>query len=157
MKGVAPQIRLGNIASNRDPRRAPWGYYCSDDQVFGVGLFLWFKTKEELLRFLGEYEGSNSEQHDQTDLRAGLRKVTKQIGAGRLGLEKGRQHLNELLKGYIQIEWLGTFDEMLAGKHLFCQQLRADFLEVEDSALPAPRIPERSVKGFVDFLRNYGH
>lgn len=31
------KFRLGDIASRRDPKRGPWGYYCCDYNVFGVG------------------------------------------------------------------------------------------------------------------------
>jgi hypothetical protein len=36
---ISEKIRLGDLASNRDPRRASWGYYASDENVCGVGLF----------------------------------------------------------------------------------------------------------------------
>jgi hypothetical protein len=40
-----------------------------------------------------------------------------------LVLEKGRLRFNELLKGHLRIEWMGTFDEMLTGKHPFCKKM----------------------------------
>src|SRR6516164_4294441 len=116
------KFRLGDIASGRDPRRAPWGYYVCDDNVFGVGLFLWFTTKGRLLQFLAEYEGSDSEKHEQDILRPAMRKVANQIAAGRLAFEKGRLRFNQLLKGHVHIEWMGTFDEMLRGETRFCRK-----------------------------------
>ena len=126
---VALKFRLGDIASARDPRRAPWGYYCSDDHVSGVGLFLWFQTKEGLLQFLAEHEGADSEHHDRNTLRTDMRKFANQILAGRLGLEKGRGRLNKSLKGHLDIEWMGHFDELLSGGHPFAKKLRANFSE----------------------------
>lgn len=136
------QIRLGDIASRGDPRRAPWGYYCSDDNVFGVGLFLWFKTKDDLLRFLAEYEASNSEEHDQDALRLGMRKIAKQISAGKLGFEKGRLRFNNVLKGCIQIEWMGHFEEMWEESTLSARNSEPGFLK------------SRAMSPFQQFHRN---
>ena len=148
---VALKFRLGDIASQRDPSRAPWGYYCSDDHVFGAGLFLWFKTKEELLQFLAEHEGADSEHHDQATLRAGMRKIANQMIGDRLGFEKGRQRFNALLKGHLDIEWMGHFAGLLSGDSPFGRKLRAEFLATEEP-IPAENVPD-----FIELLRNYGH
>jgi hypothetical protein len=60
-----------------------------------------------------------------------------------------------VLKGCIQIEWMGHFEEMLAGKHPFCTELRAEFLgtERDQSAV----VPLRRVRDFIEDLRAYGH
>ena len=108
---ASKKFRLGDIASRRDPKRAPWGYYCSDDTVLGVGLFLWFNTREGLLQFLAEHEGADSESHDPGALRTAMRKIANQIIGGRLGMEKGRQRFNAVLKGHLEIEWIGHFDD----------------------------------------------
>ena len=148
---VAVKFRLGNIASERDPRRAPWGYYCSDDHMFGAGLFLWFKTKEGLLQFLAEHEGADSEQHDQTTLRPAMRKVANQLLDRGVGLENGRERFNALLKGHLDIEWVGQFDDLLSGESPFAQKLRAEFLDVAGAISP------QDARDFIEFLRNYGH
>src|SRR5262249_11369684 len=61
------------------------------------------------LQFLAKHEGADSEQHDRESLRTGMRKVANQMIAGLLGLEKARQRFNDLLKGHLQIEWIGTW------------------------------------------------
>ena len=152
---VALKFRLGDIASQRDPRRASWGYYCSDAHPFGAGLFLWFKTKEGLLQFLAEHEGADSENHDQDGLRAGMRKIATQILAGRLGLEKGRQRLNKVLKAHLDIEWMGQFEELLSGSTEFAHKLRAEFFGSAETS--APPVPPKQVGDFIDYVRNYGH
>jgi len=153
---ISDKFRLGDIACRRDPRRAPWGYYVCDDNVLGVGLFLWFNTKEGLLQFLAEYEGADSECHDQAVLRPAMRKTANQMIAGKLGFEKGRQRFNALLKGHLDVEWIGHFDEMLSGKHPFCKKMRAQFLELEDVST-VPAIAAEQVKDFMEELRSYGH
>jgi hypothetical protein len=152
----AKKFQLGDIASRRDPRRAPWGYYCCDDSLFGIGLFLWFTTKERLLQFLAEHEGSDSESQEQDVLRSGMRKIVLQISAGRLGLEMGRQRFNAVLKSHLQIEWMGHFDEMLSGQHPFSKKVRTQFLQLEDQPT-VPAITPTQVKDFIEELRSYGH
>src|SRR5262249_54398350 len=101
-------------------------------------LFFWFNTKEQLLEFLTDYEGVDSECDEPELLQEQMRKVADQIRAERLGLEKARQQFNKLLKGHLDIEWIGNFDELLSGKHPFCIRMRATFLDLEDeSTVPA--------------------
>lgn len=153
---VQEKFRLGDIASRRDPRRAAWGYYVCDDNVFGVGLFLWFQTKEKLLQFLAEHEGADSESHDLEVLRTEMRKIAGRIRTGRLGLEKGKQRFNTVLKGHLQIEWVGHFDEILSGKNPFGKKIRAEFLEFGDEST-VPAIAPAQLKDFIERLRGYGH
>jgi hypothetical protein len=153
---VALKFRLGNIASERNPTRAPWGYYCSDDHVFGAGLFLWFQTKEGMLQFLAEHEGADSEQHEQDTLRTGMRKIANQMVTGRLGFEKGTDRFNELLKGHLHIEWVGHFDDLLSGNKNFARKLRAEFCPPE-AASSVHSIPNEQIPEFIELLRNYGH
>jgi hypothetical protein len=79
-----------------------------------------------------------------------------QEGWGRLGLEKGRQRFNTILKGHLEIEWMGHFDEMLSGRHPFSKKLRAQFLQVEDQAT-VPAITPMQVSEFIEELGSYGH
>jgi hypothetical protein len=85
-----------------------------------------------------------------------MRKIAKQISAGRLGLEKGRQRFNAVLEGNLNIEWVGHFDEMLSGKHPFSTVMRAQFLQNEDEGT-IPAITPKQVKEFIEELRSYGH
>ena len=85
-----------------------------------------------------------------------MRKIANRVIAGRLGLEKGRQRFNVVLKGHLEIEWIGHFDEMLSGRHPFSKKLRAQFLQVEDQAT-VPAITPTQVREFIEELRSYGH
>jgi hypothetical protein len=85
-----------------------------------------------------------------------MRKVADQIRAGRLGLEEARQQFNELLKGHLNVEWIGDFEEMLSGKHPFCIQMREEFLEIDDEST-VPVVAPRQVKDFIEMLSGYGH
>ena len=42
-------------------------------------------------------------------------------------MEQLVEELNQSLKGATQIQWVGTFREMISGRTLFCQVLRAKF------------------------------
>ncbi len=163
---ISERLRLGNIASERDPRCSPWGYF-GCDYFPGVGLFFWFDTKEQLLEYLSEYEGADSESHDLEFLRAEMRKITDDIRAGRLDFEVARQQFNAVLKDHLDIEWMGHFDEMQSGKHPFCNQIREEFLEESmetddesigmDDESTAPAIAPEQVEDFIIMLHNYGH
>src|SRR5262249_31999651 len=109
-----------------------------------------------LLHFLADYEGVDSDCHDQALLRRAMQKTANQMIAGRLGFEKGRQRFKVLLKGFLDIEWMGHFDEMLSGKHPFCKKMRAQFLEVEDEST-VPTLSAEQVNAFIEELRSYGH
>jgi hypothetical protein len=151
---AALKLRLGNIASERDPRRAPWGYYCSDDHVFGAGLFLWFKSREGLLQFMAEHEGADIDRHDHAALRQAMRKVANQILDRHLSLGKGRERFNALLKGHLNIEWIGHIDDLVSGDDPFGWKLRAEFLSREEAT---QAIAIQDIPDFIDLLRNYGH
>jgi hypothetical protein len=149
------KARLADVASRRDPRRAPWGYYVCDDNVFGAGLFLWFNTRQGLLQFLADYEGPDQGGADDVPrVRAGMRKVANQVLAGRLGLEKGRLRFNKVLQGYLDIEWIGQFEEMLSGKHPLAQKVRADLLGTRGGA-SVPAIAAEDVREFIEEVRGF--
>lgn len=63
--------------------------------------------------------------------------------------------LNPMLKGYLQIEWIGTLDDLSHGNTPYARTLRRTFRgeETKDAAKP---ITPKEQKDFLAFLTTYG-
>jgi hypothetical protein len=69
-----------------------------------------------------------------------MRKVTAQIIAGRLGIENASGRFNEILRGHLDIEWMGHFDQLRSGTDAFGRKLRAEFFQIKNTPV-VPSIP----------------
>ncbi len=64
------------------------------------------------------------------------------------------QGFNEELRGLLQIDWIGTYGELLAGEHPFSRRILKAFSEEQDR--PFEPVAIQSEEAFLAFLRNYG-
>ena len=98
------------------------------------------------MHFLSEYEGADIEMDDQPKLRETMRRIANQASSGTLTLEEARKRFNRVLKGRLNYEWIGDFDEMVSGKRRFCQKVRAQLLQAERG------VPEPGTERLKDFI-----
>ena len=153
-------------ASERNPREFPFGYFVSDV----VGLFVWFRSPDELFDAFVEAEPTVYAAGSEPDLE----RLTKGLGKIRLRVsrpvhltEKLRQEINDALGDSADLEWWGRFEDLLKGTGEFATDLRGWFRESqgdevdrdddeedEDGSRP---IEDYEVEDFVDYLKDYGH
>jgi hypothetical protein len=154
-------------ASDRDPRRYPYGFFVSDV----VGIFTWFSSPDELFDTFVEAEptvyASGSEP--------GLDKLTEELQAIRKRVkrpvaltEKLRREVNEVLGDNADLEWWGNFDDLRKGTGEFETDLRTWFREArgdvadeedfeeEVEADTSRPIEPYEVDEFIDYLKHYG-
>jgi hypothetical protein len=122
----------------------------------GIEAFLWFPDRWELLMFLMEYAvdlnvGPACLDHNQ--LRMQVIRFTEQAIDGELPTDKYIQQVNATLEQFIEIEWIGHFEELVTGDGPFPVRARQRFRE----SLELPHegndpIPDREVEAFTDFL-----
>lgn len=77
--------------------------------------------------------------------------------------EVARRRLNQILEGYSQIEWWGTFRDLRSGTHEYARKVRNDFRESNEEtnegegiAGTAASIRGDEVDDFKGFLSTYG-
>jgi hypothetical protein len=80
--------------------------------------------------------------------------VIAQLRAGSLDLKAAVPLLNQSLRSFSQITWLGTFSELLDSSDEFPRKMRAWFRKESDPAAQDP-IDESDVKKFRERLLEY--
>jgi hypothetical protein len=112
------------------PEAADWGFFSIDQSPVAIGGFTWFPTKAAMLKFLWEIvPPAMANDSDAAVLR--MSKVCQaQVSKHELGestMDQLIEDLNNGLKGATEIQWVGTFGDMVSGLIPFCQVLRAKF------------------------------
>ena len=157
---------LAQLSAERSPQTHTWGMFSWGDAPGaiggGVGCFQWFDSCEELLSFLTDYSPalymSFEQKKDWFTFRDRLRLIAASIEDEPMG---GLDAFNNSLKGLLQIDWIGRFEELCASDKDFCCKLRvwfrnnADTDETSIVASNAPIQPEE-IEAFCEMLREYG-
>ena len=160
------------------PASEHWGFFSMDESPVGIGGFTWFPTKQDMLQFFWEIIPPAMANESLSKVRSLCRNCRAHVRRHELGetsLEQLVEELNQSLKGATQIQWVGTFREMIAGRTLFCQILRAKFhayraespVDAEHEMIDedsSPRLLKRygtpvddaDLEEFMDFLGEWG-
>ncbi len=143
-----------------DPVDSSWGFFSYGDACGaiggGMGAFLWFPDQEKLLTFIRDVlpfnpPGPCNADHEKVD--RDCTRLIEQFQAGEISLEEMRSSLNTTLKGFSQIEWLGTKKELLEGDHPYAMYLRARY---QLDRWPTDHIPEVEKDSPLKVLKIYG-
>jgi len=150
----------------RDPRKFSHGYFVSDV----VGIFGWYRTTDELFdTFVDAQPAAYASRSEpgidrMTEALEGIRSHVKRP----VNLtEKLRREINDALGDNADLEWWGTFDDLLKGSGEFEIDLRGwfresqvdsdDVDEMESDADPSRPIEPFEVEEFIEYLKDYGH
>lgn len=112
-----------------------WGYYSFSDAPpgmcgGGMGGFTWFRDQESLLTFFeGALPHIASTWLDYDSLEAPFTEFGENLRADWNALNDVLLETNTLLKGWEQILWMGSFDELTSGESAFACELRSWFRE----------------------------
>jgi hypothetical protein len=152
-------LALGNEASQRDPRTAPFGYYGGGSFVMdGVRLFLWFESMADLVQFLVDGEPQIFDIEDPDDLKAYRDKVKPMLDElQRDGFsEETRAALNAATKDFMVIDWWGQFDELTKGETAFSRDKLEGYLDLDPDEDEAVALQPDDMDGFIEYLQTCG-
>ena len=147
----------------RDPRENPFGYfsYSNAPAPFGggIGVFSWFASAQEAAEHLStELSDHWLRRLDDSSRRSTIEAVHDALSDAATGKRTTADVLasiNELLKGFVQLEWWGTLQELRRSDHEFPRKVRAA-LRDEDQPEDEPPIAEEELAAFVEMLSQYG-
>ena len=130
----------------------------------GIGAFQWFSSRDELLNYLSDHAITIWKDFDSEDewkiLQQSLKNILSSPSEDKYAV---LDEFNELIKGYFQVEWLGTLDELVNSNDDFPKKVRSYFYEnsnddelesVEDEC--TEEIPANKRTEFSESLEQYG-
>ena len=144
-------------AMDSDPREAKFGYYAGGSFVLdSLRTFSWFSDLNEMVKHLIEVEPAvyDWSDEDAAPVRAQLAELLDGLKAGQLTNEL-RSRVNGITKGFLKLDWWGTFEELTDGETEFAANLRSDFRDFEENGAEGA-LTAAELDGFVAFLKEYG-
>lgn len=157
---------LTQTTSERDPRAYSWGLFSWGDAPpaigGGTGCFQWFDSREELLAFLTDYSPalymSFEQEEEWIGFRDRLRAIAESFEDEPL---RSLGTFNSVLKGLLQIDWIGGFEELCQGQESFCCKVRGWFRDpgdIDEAAIQASEAPIEpdELQDFCERLQEYG-
>jgi hypothetical protein len=151
--------------SERDPEDGKWwGFFCYGDASApiggGNGSFVWFPDRDEMLDFIRQvlpYSPPGRSDMDWEKVAKETEAIIDQMRGGDIDDKAATNHLNEALRSFSQIEWIGTFDDLLEGSHSYARLVRTEFRDsVEDATKQSDPIDEIELKDFKEFAALWG-
>lgn len=153
-----------SIASSRNPQQFTWGVFAWADGPpacgGGIGAFLWFKDLAELLAFLTDLAPAGFKTFDEEaewlELRERLQSIVSCLEENQA---RAITDLNTELTSLLQIDWVGSLEQLLRGDSLFAIKVRAGFRsDCKDKPEPVNMnaISQEEFQGFLEYLSEYG-
>ncbi|MCP9846268.1 hypothetical protein KBY86_05095 [Synechococcus sp. Lug-A] len=146
--------------ADRDPREYKFGFYHYGDRAAsqggGTAVFMWFPTESDRQEFLvsclpmmhSSCESESEYVAQQSLLFESLSNPPE---------DQVPVAYNKAMKGVAQVEWIGTFDELLNSGSAFALKMRSDF-RGECDTMPQKSVPiaEEEVEDFIEFTQTAG-
>jgi hypothetical protein len=160
--GFAEQMQeAARLAHEFPAEPESWGFYAYSDGPAdaggGTGGFLWFASREQMLDFVKRYLPYWCPRPDRADPRqaaAGVREILARPSV--TPAEAVRMKLNDALKGFAQIVWLGRFEELLSTDTPFAREIRDWFWSNSGRKNGSTTIPRNQALRFAERLQEYG-
>ena len=161
--GFAEQMQeAARQAHEFSPEPESWGFYAYGDGPAdaggGTGGFLWFATRDQMLDFVKRYLPfwcSGPARSDERAVAAKLRESLASLNGSAI-TDQALVRLNQVLKGYAQIKWLGKFGEMLSAETPFAKEIRAWFWSNSGRKNGSAPISNHQAPAFSECLQEYG-
>ena len=139
-----------------------WGFYSYGDAPpaigGGIGSFVWFSQRSEMLKFIVEvlpYAPPGRADLDWDAVAHETAAIIDQMSANLLDDETAISKLNATLVTFSQIEWMGTYTDLLAGDHAYAKDVRAAYWS-ENGENKTDKIEASSMRDFEEFLSTWG-
>ncbi len=152
-------------AGNNVPQIDSWGmyFYCDVNVPCGGGSggFYWFDNESEMLelaRYLCWMFPITEDDHDPILFRENG-KIIDALVAKQFDLEKGKELINDLLEGSLQVSWWGEVKELISGESEFAKEMRSSFWDEQENGASDEEnfhpISGDKVQDFLDWLAEY--
>jgi hypothetical protein len=150
--------------AGRSPREFPWGYYSYSDLPgpfcgSGTGGFCWFHSQDEAVAFFLDVDlAGHWLSPARGDRAAEQLQQVREIVASREAwkpFEGSISQVNEALRGLVQLQWWGTFDELRSEDGEFARSVREFYWSMQDQE-GHRGIPESDADEFSESLWEYG-
>ena len=157
-------ILLNQLAETR-PASGMTGLYYHDSPACaafssGSGQFLWFADMSKLLEFLRNHAhdlAPGPMYLDHAKLKEQAAHFIDRAIEGDLPMEALINQLNIALEGFVEIDWMGQFEDLVLSLDDFPVLVRQDFFEsIGIVACENRVIGNDQVGEFTDFLTDYG-
>ena len=150
-------------AAQGNPGDNNWGFFSYGDAPGGigggVGMFIWFPDRTEMLDFIANtlpYSPPGSSDIDWEAVASQTVAITDELKSGAINDEIGIDRLNEVLRTFSQVQWMGTPEDLFRGNHSYAIEVRSAFRdEGEDETSGAPMRPDEE-QAFREFLETWG-
>ena len=153
-----------STSSSRDPVAFNWGLFAWGDAPGacggGAGAFQWFDELSEVLSFVTDLSPAAFATFDAEvewlELRDELRQIANGFEADSAATISA---FNDNLKSLLQIEWIGSIQDLMSGSGCFPCQVRARFRDDWDEEASPESMDVASPseqESFLAFLSEYG-
>jgi hypothetical protein len=170
------------LAHSLRPKRTSWGFFSMLGAKAGepdgcARGFTWFVNQEQMLGFLRDVMpwSIRVEEHRKREiscyaLECGMRYALLPVGS-KISIEQMRERLNMHYVGHLQMEWMGSLEDLLESGHRHALYVRGSFhtgrsetcrreirqdMMLEHLEFYGRPIKPKERKAFVDFLRTWG-
>ena len=148
------------MAHERDPRKAPYGLFSSDDYPAGIGMFMWFSDATQLLDALTEQVPAIHQDPEDTSAEFSttvsmLREVRRDADPSEVLTERLRAQYQEHLGGCTRIDWWGTIDDFRSPQSEWLKDIVETYLQDYEGTTPDTFDPRS--EEFCNYLASYGY
>lgn len=152
-----------------EPTWRSWGFFAYDDGPpfcgGGTGFFCWYDSKEEMLETLHKHpflfhsdRESSEEDEAEINLANSVRSVLEKMGKGSISDSDALEQLNKLLARIDQIEWWGSFEDLVTGDSEYAKHVRDSFGKLPKSVdTSVPVAESKELNEFISVLQEWGH
>jgi hypothetical protein len=149
-------------ASGGVPDPLDWGAWMYSDahpaMGGGVGGFVWFDTRDEMLAFFGEHlaylDPGIQSRNNAYEIAKACQVIVDTVREGSIELRVGMTRLNHVVRGLTVIQWWGRLEDLHTSDAAFPCDVRSRFrrenTNVKNNSLP---IAEGEKTEFAEFLR----
>jgi len=157
--------QAGETASEREPTPQSWGFECYGDAAGGigggVGGFVWFTTRAELMDFAGRllpHFNPGPVSMDRALVARHASGVVDRVRARETTMDDGLVELNAVLRHFSQLRWWGQYQELLNGNRAFERKIRAWSRDMNggDAESDTSPIGASEVASFRESLQEWG-
>lgn len=154
------EASTGVFSLERHPEPEDWGICVGGDAPAQIGgqmmVFNWLESRGALLNAVEEHLVYAFLPPEGYDLAAAQRRVSEDVAAFAIHHDSVRlaADLRAALRTHIRIDWVGALSQLMTDDTEFARSVRADFLDLEDTA-KAGAIPTAKEPEFRDFLSRW--
>ena len=122
-------------------------------------MFIWFPNRNEMLDFIATtlpYSQSGRSDQDWGPVASRTAAIVEEMKLSTTEDLVGVERLNEVLKTFSQIQWTGTFSELLTAEHSYANEVRAAFRHDGEEKTSGIPIQPGEEEAFREFLETWG-